>query len=70
MCQLEHSKLLQLEHNHCHKLLEHSKLLQLEHNHCRKRLGLSKSLRLEHSMKLQQEHSTLAQRCIRSRDCS
>lgn len=23
-----------------------------------------------HSMKLQQEHSTLAQRCIRSRDCS
>jgi hypothetical protein len=87
-----HSKLLQLEHNHCHKQLEHSswlllehsklarklfrkrlehsKLLQLEHNHCHKQLEHSSWLQLEHSMKLQLEHSTLAQRCNRSRDCS
>lgn len=52
------------------KRLEHSMSLQLEHNQFHKQLEQSSLLQLEHSMKLQQEHSTLAQRCIRSRDCS
>ena len=58
-----HSKLLQLEHNHCHKQLEHSSWLQPEHSSL---VHMHYRRLLEHSSLLQLEHSRLVQRCIRS----
>ena len=40
---------------------------RLEHSRLARKLYRKQQV---HSMKLQQEHSTLAQRCIRSLDCS